>query len=206
MNKQRIIQGFVDRGLKEEDVSRSVRETLSYFEKIGLMYRYLHKKGPTQSTGGMNPEIMIVSDSPEESERIAGHSGFAEYPIYLMIFLQRLGININEIFWTQVVKDAQEKVNMTTIKHWYPHLLNEIIITQPTAIIALGTTAITAFAQEPIKIQKAIGGDFSFEMPDGKKDIPVIPIKHPRLVLEENNIKQDTKETWQSLKVIGDLL
>lgn len=202
-NRQRIIDKFVEEGLKQEDVSRATREMFSHYEEIALLYRYLNRKGPIHSTGHLHPEIMVVSDSPEESERIAGFTGFAEYSIYLMIFFQRLGIGINDIFWTTVVKESADKINMSLINNWQPHLYNEIFVTKPTAIIALGTTAITALAGEPIKIDKAIGGEFYFE---AHKDIPVIPIKHPRNILEGDDIKGDTKQAWQSIKTIGDLL
>lgn len=203
---QRIISGFVERGLKEDIVSHAVRETSSYFEKLGLLYRYTNKKGPVRSTGHMNPEIMVISGFPEGSERIAGFSGHAEYASYLMIFLHRLGIHINEVFWTQAVKDPKETVNMTTIKKWYPDLLNEIVVTQPTVILTLGPTAISALAKEPIKVEKAIGKEFSFDLPNKQGTIPVIPLQHPRSFLDEKNIKKDTNEMWQSMKRIGDFI
>lgn len=201
--RQRIVDRFVEEGLRQEDVSRATREMFSYYEEIGLLYRYLNRKGPIHSTGHLHPEIMVVSDFPEDGELVAGFSGFAEYSVYLMIFFNKLGISINDIFWTNVVKEQTDKITMSLIRKWQVDLYNEIFVTKPTVIIALGTTAITALAGEPVKIDKAIGEEFYFE---ADKDIPVIPIKHPRLILQGEDMRKDTKQTWQNLKAIGDLL
>lgn len=206
MSQHRVVQQLVDRGLKAEDVSRVAREMFSHYESIGLMHQYLPRKGIVVSTGHMKPEIMIVSDRPEEAELQMGFSGFGMYGFYLMLFLNKLGINVSDVYWTQVIKKDVPKIDMSIIKDWYKYLHNEIVVTQPTAIIALGTTSISALAQEPIKIDKAIGEEFFFEMPD--RNIPVIPIRHPRATMgvELDEFKSYTGETWRNLKPIEDLL
>jgi uracil-DNA glycosylase family 4 len=202
-NRQRIIDDFVERGLKESDVSRATREMFSYYEEISLLYRYVNRKGPVRSTGHMNPEIMVVSDHPQKEEASVGFSGYGKYNIYILLFLQRLGISVRDVFWTQAIKEEVDRVTLRKIREWQPHLYNEIYITRPSVIIALGTTAITALAGDPVKIDQAIGNEFFFT---AHKEIPVIPIKHPRLILQNEDIKQDTKQTWRSLKSISDLL
>lgn len=170
------------------------------------MHQYLPRKDIVVSTGHMKPEIMIVSDRPEEAELKMGFSGFGMYGFYLMLFLNKMGIDVSDVYWTQVIKKPVEKINMSLIKDWYKYLHNEIVVTQPTAIIALGTTSISALAQEQIKIDKAIGEEFYFEMPD--RNIPVIPIKHPRTFMDEDidTFKAGTGQTWRNVKVIEDLL
>ncbi|WP_421022017.1 hypothetical protein, partial [Klebsiella pneumoniae] len=75
-SQHRVVQSLVDRGLKQEDVSRVAREMFSHYESIGLMHQYLPRKDIVVSTGHMKPEIMIVSDRPEEAELKMGFSGF----------------------------------------------------------------------------------------------------------------------------------
>lgn len=204
MTQHRVIQSLVEQGMKESDVSRVSREMFLHYESIGLMHQYLPRTGTVISSGTMTPEVMIVSDKPEHSEEIFGFSGFGMYGFYLMNLLDRVGIKISDVYWTQVFKEPVETINMSLIKDWYKYLHNEIVVTKPTVIIALGTTAISALAQQPIKIDKAIGEEFDFDL--GNKSIPVIPVYHPRNFLDTEEFKARTNDLWGSIKPIADML
>ena len=203
-NRQRIVQEFVANGLKEEAVSRATRETFSFYEGNALLYRYLNRKGPIHSTGHMHPEVMVVSDHPEDGERVFGFSGYGQYSIYLMIFFQRMGLSITDVFWTHAIKEPAEKITMEAIRKWQKDLYNEIYVTKPTAIVALGTAALTSLTDERIRIDDAIGQSYAFEL--GSETIPIIPMKHPRAILGSEDVRLQTKEAWSGIKQIAELI
>lgn len=204
-----VLQALVDKGLKLADLTHASEQIWSYFKRVrGLESALSTKVNAYRGRGDERADILIISDAPDDHEQQTGLVGFSDYPILLTMFLNRLGVNFEDAYWTTAIKHVHSRVNMSIIKDEFTHLKEEILYINPTVIIALGTTPISALAGEPIKISKAVGKDFSYDIHEALPSIPVIPIHHPRtfIDMEEDEFKQAIKQTWQSLKSIDALL
>lgn len=201
---------LVENGFKYEDVARAFGQLYSYYARIQKLEQMivLDSKSGLRGRGNESADILVVSDYLDESEINTGFIGFSDYAMYLTIFFNRLGIHFEDVYWTSVIKYPNQRVTMSLIKQEFEKLKDEIQMVAPNVIIALGTTAISALAQEPIKIEKAIGGDFSYNINEHLEDILVIPLIHPRHIIQKDKeeFRKITNQTWQSLKILRDLL
>lgn len=207
--EESVLQTLVDKGLKLADLTQASEQMWAYFKKVRALESALPTKVNTyRGRGNERADILIISDAPDQCEQQTGLVGFSGYPIILTMFLNRLGVNFEEAYWTTAIKRIHPRVNMSIIKDEFVHLKEEITYINPSVIIALGTTPISSLAGEPIKIDKAVGKDFSYDIHQAFPSIPVIPIYHPRTFndMEEDEFRQVIKETWQSLKSIDSLL
>lgn len=211
-----FVDQLIDKGMNRDDLAFVGKAMVSHYNRVNEVHTKIAacrecslRKGCHQvvtGTGELQPEIVVVSDTPDESEDKFGMSGFSQYAIYLMGVLQKVGVHWDQVFWTHAVKCRTDKIKMININDCHVNLVNQLARLRPTAIIALGTTAISSLAGEPVKINDAIGEEFFFEL--GSESIPVIPIKHPRNIvdLDKDDFKEETKMVWRALKPLGDLI
>lgn len=214
MNERAFIDKMVDKGFIKEDMSDAFLDMFSFYNKILTVeaksldhLRTNHY--PPHGRGSMNPEVLIVSDIPTKTEMKTCLTGFDEYGVYIMMMLQKLNINMNDTYWTHAVKRdiPSDQLTMKVIKHEYRQLKDEISLLKPSVIIALGTISISSLANEPVKIEDAMGEDFSFEL-SGGGDIPVIPILHPTEFLHKDRavVQKMTMKSWRSIKMMKDFM
>lgn len=218
MAAKSFVDSLIDKGMNRGDLTDVSRAMVSRFNQINEVHTKVEAcrrcdlyesciNRPLSGIGSMNPEIVVVSDIPEEREARYGMTGFAEYSIYLMAFFKKLGLEWDDIFWTHAVKcKTDEKTTMHHITECLPNLVSQLARLKPTVIVALGTTAISSLQGEPTKIQDAIGEELYFTI--GSQEVPVIAIEHPRSFLSkgEDVFKDKTRDIWRELKAIANII
>ncbi|MNO93920.1 Uracil DNA glycosylase superfamily protein [compost metagenome] len=129
-----------------------------------------------------------------------------ETSVFMMTMFTKIGLKVEDIYWTHAVKCYADRVTMNQVKECHHHLTNEIAMLQPAVIVALGSSAISSLAGEHININDAIGGEFEFD--SGKQMLPVIPLYHPRTLMDlpEREFKAKTNQMWTQIKDISDYL
>ncbi len=202
-----IEQVMIDKGFKRGDVVKASSEIFSYYDHLKSLESMLPTKtNAYRGRGNEYADVMIVSDMPDIYEREKGYIAFSDYPVYLTVFLHRLGLSFQDVYWTTAIKEYHSKINMRLIKDHYQYLHKEIVAINPSMIYVLGTTAISSLALKPVKIEKAIGEEWFFETPS--EDIPVIPLTHPRQILkqEKSVFQEESNRIWRALKELKTIL
>lgn len=204
-----VFERMIDKGLKREDVMHSADEMVSFYTRIRGLERALPTKVSSyRGRGNDRADIMVVSDIPDEHEENTGLVGFSSYSAILNIFFNKMGINFQDVYWTTAIKHIPSRVDMTVIKKDFQYLQEEILFVDPAVIIVLGTTAISSLAAEPIKIQKALGKEFSYDVHPSLPSIPVIPLTHPKNFMDEpkSEFRQSVDRMWQTIKQLDSVL
>jgi uracil-DNA glycosylase family 4 len=214
-----IADHLIDSGLKQEDVSKVVEGMSSYYNRLNMIGNKITSCSacslrdgchvPIAGIGPLRPEIVVVSDYPPLGK---DDLSIIEVQVVMMMLLSRIPLNVEDIYWTHAVKCRADRVTMGHIKECYVHLVNEIAILQPAAIVALGSVAISSLATEHISINDAIDGEFHFEMGNpqngSERRIPVIPVYHPRTLMgiDKAEFKDKMNRMWKNIRVISDYL
>lgn len=205
-------QVLVGKGLKDEDITSAFREMSLFHTKLDNLHGRIMRdtrcslrsetNPPILGSGNYNPEIVVISDFPDEHEKNVGRAGFSDYAMYLMLFFQRLGLTMNDIYWTFSVKYHTNKMSMKYIEECAPLLKREIQTLNPSIIVSLGNASISALSNKQMRVEDVPEGDAFYDMPFSR--IPVISLKHPRAImnLPKQEFKQATKDMWKQLKVI----
>lgn len=206
-----VMKTLVQKGMKQEDIEGSFSQMSSYFQSIQSLEKCVDKANQKYlpGRGNLRADILVISNKPDEHEWNTKFIGFSSYSMFLTALLNRIGVKFHDVYWTTAVKGNYERVNMTIITdHYKKYLKEEINTVDPTVILAFGSTAISSLANEPIRIEKAIGESFFYEVHPSLADIPVIPFHHPRdmIKMEKQDFKETTSQLWQRIKEIGELL
>lgn len=209
-----IADQLISKGMKQEDVSKVVTEMSSYYNRLHLTrnnitscdacsLRAACKKVPIAGLGPLQPEVLVVSDHPLDNDE---STGMIETSVFMMTMFSRIGLKVDDIYWTHAVKCRTDRVSWGHIKECHYHLTNEIAMLQPAVIVALGSAAISSLAGEQLSINDAIGGEFEFD--SGKQMLPVIPVYHPRTLmgLSEKEFRVKSNKIWTQIKEIVDYL
>ena len=100
--------------------------------------------------------------------------------------IKAMQLSLSEIFITTVNIDEKEK---------NPFLEKEIILMKPSLIISLGAKATEFILKEPQRLAE-VHGEF-FPVKFGEREIQVMPLFHPELLLINTNMK---KVAWYDMQ------
>lgn len=189
---------LIDAGLKQEAVDESCRQ-LSRFVKRESALRGTASPVGYMGSGNRRAEVMIVSDSPNESERNTKLIGFSDYAIVLTVMLNKLGIEFDDAYWTTAIKDEDTRINFDKIQEQRKHLQEEVIYVNPSIIISLGTTSITALLNKKTKFD-SVPDDVGYNVHDNLPDIPIISLEHPESYIFDDAFQEKFSESWKKVK------
>jgi DNA polymerase len=208
---------LIDEGLPSEAVSKVVTDMASYYNRLHTLGSKITEctacplsrgcKAAIAGIGPLRPEVLVVSNFPLLPSTLKNqrtNHGMNEVVMFMMLLFSRVGLTIEDIYWTHAVKCPTNRARMADVKNCLPHLVNEIAMLEPAVIVTLGSTALSALAGESLSIEDAIGTDVHFEA--GAKQIPVIPLYHPSSVIDSGDLKSMMQEMWESIKSIKDFL
>jgi uracil-DNA glycosylase family 4 len=135
-------------------------------------------------SSGPEPNIcMFVGEAPgqveyEQGKPFVGPSGQAHAK-----YLSRCGLNVNDYYLTNLVKEYQEGNPDPTpeqIAEWFPLLLQEIHDVSPKLIVAVGRYAAQALIGDPsLNISLIHGIPHKSLLPSIPSNILILPITHP---------------------------
>ena len=130
--------------------------------------------------GNPNAKIMFIGEAPGKEEDKQGLPFVGRSGQLLNKALNKLGLDRNDVFITNVVKCRPQNNRTPTteeIKTGKTLLNKEIDIVSPHVICTLGSTALRCLFEEDIKISTARGKTKTYQK------TPVIPTYHPAYIL-----------------------
>jgi DNA polymerase len=145
--------------------------------------------------GNPDAQFIIIGEAPGQKEDEQGRPFVGRSGKLLTNILTSLGINREEIFITNIVKCRPPQnrkptaLESKTCKDIL--LINQINIIKPKVICTLGSSAIEALLEKPIKMSEVHGKQLVF----GTSII--IPTYHPAYILRNQKMTADFKHDIQ---------
>lgn len=155
--------------------------------------------------GSLEAKVVLVGEAPGAREEEIGKPFVGQAGKNLDQFLEKAGINREELFVTNVVKYRPFRINPKTgnkvnrppsqseVEIFAPYLLEEIHIIQPEFIVTLGNTALRAVLDDK---QIQIGerhGQMTYVKIQGQK-VAVYPMYHPASVIYRRELESTYEE------------
>jgi len=176
--------------------------------KVGELYQLRKKENykPVMGEGRPAAKIMLVGEAPGQTEAETGRPFVGRGGQLLTKILKSIGINRNDIYITNVVKDrppGNRKPTKKEIEKYKPILEEEIKIVEPEIIVTLGKTA-TDFFFENYKGEKVTRlGDvrgliFSLKIENWL--LKIVPTYHPAYGLRNPPSQQIIKKDLEKIK------
>lgn len=199
-------------GMDTEDVSEVVSEASFYYSRMNTITSNIRRctacplvdqcAGPVAGLGPLRPEIMVISDRPLPEDS----SGIVETSVFMMTMLSRIGLKIEDVYWTYAVKCATEQINMDDVRECFQHLHNEMMTLQPAIVITLGSAATSALKGETISVADAMDEPFIYDA--GRKDVHVFAMPHPRTLMKlpAHEFRDEMDHIWMHIKQIEEYL
>ncbi len=164
-----------------------IREQLEHLECSPLYeFRKENNYQPVVGEGDLNAEIIFVGEAPGKNEAESGRPFCGRAGKILDDLLDGAGLNRDEVYITNIVKDRPPKNRRPTKKEVeiYKTFLNEQFeIIRPKVIVSLGSTA-TNYAFEEFKVSEKFqsfgeveGREFAVRLND--RPALLYPLYHP---------------------------
>lgn len=174
----------------------------TYTESLSCPVGILDKHNIVFGTGNINAQMMIIGEAPGKDEDEQGLPFVGRSGKFLTKVLASLNIDRKELFITNSVKcrpPQNRKPTPLEIKISKDLLLtSQINIIQPKVICTLGSSAIEALLERPVKISEIHGKPFLFN------SIIVIPTYHPAYVMRSlkklDDFAKDIKTAYSICK------
>lgn len=205
-----VIDILTDKGMNHENIEKAFSQMFSFFKHVQTLEKCIDTSHMThiQGRGNLHADIVVVSGQPDDSEITTKFAGYSSYAMYLTTWFNRIGLNFTDIYWTNAIKSTDAKPSMASIQADAKYLKAELDAIDPSVIIAIGSTAISAFAGKPVRIEKALKETYSYEFHPNLDNVPVIPMTHPRSIIEMDKprFQAETKRVWQQIKKLESIL
>lgn len=189
---------LINAGLDEEAVDESCRQLFRFIKREGA-FRGTARPVGYMGSGNRKAEVMVISDVPSDCERNTKILGFSDYGIVMNMMLNKLDMEFDDVYWTTAIKDDTKRITFEKIQQQRRYLQEEIVYVNPSVIIALGTTSITALLDERTKIDSVPAG-VGYNVHDSLPDIPIIPLEHPDTWLFTEDFQSKFLDSWKRIK------
>jgi uracil-DNA glycosylase family 4 len=194
----------------------SRKERMEKIEKalIGLTnsplyaYRHEHDYHAVLGEGSLEAQIMLIGEAPGEREAKSGRPFVGASGRLLDELLASIGLNREDIFITNVVKDRPPENRDPTpeeIALYTPLLAEQIEIIQPRVIATLGRFAMSYVIDlfnVPLKETPKIS-DLHGQLLEGKASygpVAVVPLFHPAVALYSTQRKGTLVADFETLR------
>lgn len=176
--------------------------------KESPLYEYRKKNNyqPVTGEGSLNTDIVFIGEAPGKNEAETGKPFCGRAGKLLNKFLKKAGIERNEVYITNVVKDRPPNNRKPTKKEvdlYAPFLIKQLQIIKPQLTITLGSTA-TKFAFNHFKI----GKDFknfsevqgkAFPVKINKHKSTLLPLYHPAYSIYQRRIRPQMEKDFKKI-------
>lgn len=144
------------------------------------------------------PKIMFVTESPKSQDDNADMAFIGPAALVIDQMLKQLGIDVNDVYFSQVVRCAppNDKVTDRQVGYCQPYITKEIELVQPQVIVTLGNGAL-----------KSLTGEGNITVNRGSvknyKGIKIVPTFSPSKYLHGNDkrdydfILEDIKKAFE---------
>ena len=150
--------------------------------------------------GHLSPRLFIIGEAPGAEEDFSGLAFVGRSGWLLTSLIDAMGFRRQDIFIGNMIKcrpPNNRKPSPEELQTCYPHLLQQLELLQPEAILALGATAAHFLLKTDVPIGKLRGETYHLEVGDRK--IPMFVSFHPSYLLRQGSQK---RLAWQDCKRI----
>ena len=164
---------------------------------------------PFQVVYGEGPcpaRVMLIGERPGEQEAKSGRPFVGLAGQYLNTFLQIAGINREEIYITNLVKDYldYDKPRPEDIEQWWTTVVDEIASVRPSIVGLLGTYAVEAvLGRERAGLERVHGVPVQARIGDGW-ECTVLPMYHPAAGIYAMDAMTYVYDDVMALKMVMD--
>lgn len=197
-NKLSTRDWLINAGMNEGAVDESCRQ-ISRFLMREKAFRGTAQPRGYMGSGSRKAEVMVISDVPDECERNTKILGFSDYSIVLTIMMNKLGMEFEDIYWTTAIKDDTQRITFDKIQQHRHYLQNEILYVNPSVIISLGNTPLSALMNKKTKVG-AVPDSKGYNVHDNLPDIPVIDLEHPGSWIFTDDFQSKFSKSWKRIK------
>ena len=165
-------------------------------------------KGLVFGEATTQPKVCMIGEAPGGDEEMQGHPFVGKAGKNLSEFLQKVGLQREEIYISNVVKLRPIRFSPKTgkpinrppsreeIGFFLPYLLEELEIVQPKIIVTLGNVPLKAVTGE----KKAVIGDYHGRLGRTPKGLGLFPLYHPAAIIYNRGLTEVYYEDLERLK------
>jgi uracil-DNA glycosylase family 4 len=191
---------------KTEQLNKIRDEILALKTSPLYKYRTENKYFPVIGEGNPDSNIMIIGEAPGKNEALTGRPFCGAAGKILDLLLERISLDRQAIYITNVVKDRPPENRDPTpqeIELYAPYLDRQIDIIQPKVIATLGRFSIAYIIQkfDPLwneTISKAHGEEIKVKASYG--EITILPLYHPAATIYNQRLREVFFEDGEKLK------
>ena len=182
-------------------------EILNLEESPLYSYRKENNYSFVLGEGNVEAKIMFIGEAPGEKEAKTGRPFVGASGRFLNELLQSIGMNREDIYITNIVKDRPPNNRNPSVKEirlYQPFLLRQIEIIRPEVIAPLGRFSMEFILnqfdapEKGRKISELHGKQLKGTAPYG--EIIIVPLYHPAVALYSVDSKQTLVNDFQILK------
>ena len=167
--------------------------------------------------GKITAKIVLIGEAPGKNEIEEGKPFVGQAGKLLNEFLQKTGIDRDNLYITNTVKLRPFRINPVTgrvnnrkptseeVKLFSGFLLQELEIIDPKVIVTMGNTALIALMRQPGRTIKDLHGTLN-KIFIKRKELKLFPIYHPAAVLYNRALKEAQLADLNKLKTIIETL
>ena len=167
--------------------------------------------------GKITAKIVLIGEAPGKNEIEEGKPFVGQAGKLLDEFLQKTGIDRDDLYITNTVKLRPFIINSVTgrvnnrkptseeIELFSEFLLQELEIIDPKVIVTMGNTALFALLREPGRTIKDLHGVLN-KIFIKRKELKLFPIYHPAAVFYNRALKEAQLADLNKLKTIIETL
>jgi len=194
-----------ERETEQKDKSLLLKELYKSLERERKCVMYESASGYVFGEGDPNSPVVFVGEAPGEEEDKLKRPFVGKAGQYLNKKLQKVGLEREKVYITNVVKSRPPGNRTPTIEEMascLPYLRKEIEIIKPKVIVCLGSTAMKGILGKDYPITKYRGKTFPYPY-DPK--IKVFLTYHPAYVLRNPSADREFTEDLKAvIKLISE--
>lgn len=159
-------------------------------------------KTPVAGAQARNAKVMVIGNMPSPDDVLTGVPFTGVDGYVLTIILNKLGVNREDLYLTNMVKcnkPSGKEVTKEEAEQCLHHLLNEIAVIKPEVIVTLGQAPLLYLNSD--KSLTEVRGEW-FNESHTPLHIPVMPTHHPDYLIELEGkvLTKAKKEIWADLQ------
>ena len=175
------------------------------------LYDYRKQNGyhPVIGQGDHDAKIMFIGEAPGENEALSGIPFCGASGRILNELLHSIGIQRDEVYITNIVKDRPPKNRDPSIEEvdaYSPYLIRQIEIIRPNVIVTLGRHAMQLMLKilglSQIDQQISVLHGKLIDIPEHDQAEKLLPLYHPAVALYSPSQKKILEQDIQVLKTI----
>ena len=154
--------------------------------------------------GNPDAEVVFIGEAPGKNEDEQGVPFVGAAGKFLNVMLEAAGMSRDDIYITNIVKYRPPDNRDPTPnekKEFWPYLLKQLMIIEPTVVVTLGKHAMENFLPGA-KISEIHGTARRIKFGDDKHHLTIVPLYHPAAALYNGGLRQTLIDDFSNVPAI----